>query len=121
MRERPTEHQAMRLAMQLHNLPGHPHWSEAIDWRPGRWDPLINAPTRGSPILHIRGRASDGRVFEPMHYACGDGDGLMPSFDGWFVPVTDSRGKVLAYHQVDPVEWQPLGAKAVCHEGSPNE
>lgn len=94
------------LDLCLHS-PGHgrPHWSESVDWRPGRWDPLNSAPTRGTPIMRVRGRTADGRVIEDMHYACGDGDGLMPPFDGWFAPDSDG------FYQVSPVEWQPQRAK----------
>lgn len=85
---------------------GRPHWSEAVDWRPGRWDPMNSAPTRGYPILHVRGRTLDGKIIEDMHYACGDGDGLMPPFDGWFAPEPGGAG----FYQVRPVEWQPQRA-----------
>lgn len=82
-----------------------PHWSENVEWRPGRWDPLSNAPVLGSPVLWVRGRTEDGHVIERMHYACGDGDGLIPPFDGWF--TDDGYG---GFVQVFPVEWQPLRA-----------
>lgn len=85
---------------------GRPHWSEAIEWRPGRWDPMNSAPMRGNPIMRVRGRTQDGHVIEDMHYACGDGDGLMPPFDGWFAPDLNGSG----FHQVRPVEWQPQRA-----------
>jgi hypothetical protein len=102
---------ARRLAEQLHNPPAHPHWSEAVDWRPGRWDPMSTAPRAGNPIMHVRGRTADGRIVEPMHYACGDGDGLMPPFDGWFVPYGgDASTRRDGFYQVRPVEWQPLRA-----------
>lgn len=104
------EHEAMRYEMQLHSPPERPHWSESVDWPADRWDPLINAPQLGYPIMHVRGRTADGKIVEPMHKANGDGDGLMPPFDGWFVPVRNSRGKLLMYQQVSPVEWQPLRA-----------
>ncbi len=81
----------------------HPHWSEAGDWRPGRWDPMVNAPSRGN-ILNVRGRGAQGETFEPMHYACGGGE-EQPYFVGWFVP--DTCG---GFVQVHPVEWQPLRA-----------
>lgn len=112
---RTPTHQAMTLDMTLHNPPAHPHWSEGIDWPADRWDPMVNAPRAGYPILEVRGRTKDGSIVEPMHYACGDGDGLMPAFDGWFVPVKDSNGRVSYNQEVRPVEWQPLradGAKA---------
>lgn len=94
----------------------HPHWSLAVQWRPGRWDPMSNAPSEGYPILHVRGRTADGRIVEPMHRACGDGDGLMPPFNGWFVPsgasgifgTADYRHN--GFYEVRPVEWQPLTA-----------
>ena len=106
-----VQHQAMAQAMQLHNPPAYPHWSEAVDWRPGRWDPMVNAPRAGYPILHVRGREANGRVVEPMLYACGDGDGLMPPFVGWFVPY-GKTGE--GFYEVEPVEWQPL--RAAQHE-----
>lgn len=101
------EHLAMRLAMTLHNPPAHPHWSESVDWPDDRWDPLCNAPIGGYPMLHLRGRTADGQIVEPMHRACGDGDGLMPPFDGWFAPSIGIAG----FDQVQPVEWQPLRAR----------
>lgn len=82
-----------------------PHWSEGIEWPPGRWDPMINAPRAGYPILEVRGRTAEGLVIEPCHYACGDGDGLMPPFDGWFRPMAGG-----GYIEVSIVEWQPLRA-----------
>ena len=91
-----------------------PHWSETVVWRDGRFDPMSNAPTTGWPILHVRGRTADGKLLEPMHYACGDGDGLMPPFDGWFLPNENASG----YYQVSPVEWQPLRASPQEHEES---
>jgi hypothetical protein len=105
------EHKAMKLAMTLHNPPSHPHWSEAVDWTADRWDPMCNAPVAGYPILHVRGRTAEGKVIEPIHYACGDGDGMMPPFDGWFAPYKDASG----YYQVRPVEWQPLRAGSEAH------
>lgn len=89
---------------------GVPHWSVGIEWRPGRWDPMSNAPTAGYPILEVRGRTSDGRLLEPMHFAFGGGE-EQPAFRGWFVPRGDRNS---GFYQVDPVEWQPLTA-------SPNE
>jgi hypothetical protein len=100
------EHTAMRLAMTLHNPPEHPHWSEGIDWPADRWDPMVNAPRAGYPILHVRGREKDGRIVEPIHFAESDGDGLQPPFIGWFRPNSESSG----FHEVSPVEWQPLRA-----------
>lgn len=90
------------LKIVLHNPPLYPHWSTTIVWRHNRWDPMSNAPRRGYPILMVRARDVKGRILEPMHYACGDGDGLMPSFDGWFVPSGNG------FVEVTPVEWQPL-------------
>lgn len=78
-----------------------------MEWHVDRWDPLSNAPTDGYPILHVRGRGKAGEIFEPMHKANGDGDGVMPPFDGWFVPCGNG------YTQVFPVEWQPLRALVV--------
>lgn len=99
----------------------HPHWSESVDWRPGRWDPLDNAPSEGSPILNVRGRLADGTIVEPMHRACGDGDGLMPPFNGWFVPCKTLFGPTVGdgFHEVSPVEWQPLRAAPTVTE-TPN-
>lgn len=84
-----------------------PHWSDGIEWRAGRWDPMSNAPSTGSKIMHVRGRSAEGRILEPMHYASGGGE-EQPCFDGWFVPYANgTRG----FHQVHPVEWQPLRAQ----------
>lgn len=92
--------------MNMHSYT-QPHWSVGIKWRDGRWDPLTNAPTRGNIIMSVRGRDREGRIYEPVHYAHGDGDGLMPPFIGWFRPATESRGFI----EVSICEWQPLWAK----------
>lgn len=81
------------------------HWSERIEWRPGRWDPMSNAPMTG-PIVHVRGRDKNGVLLEPMHYAYGGGE-EQPPFRGWFIPYSNPK---LGFHQVNPVEWQPLKA-----------
>ncbi|GKS92758.1 hypothetical protein [Acidovorax sp. SUPP2539] len=86
----------------------HPHWSETVEWRSGRWDAMSSAPTRGYPILNVRGRDEAGRLLEPMHYAFGDGDGMMPAFGGWFVPYANRND---GFYEVRPVEWQPLRAE----------
>lgn len=97
------------LLERLHK-PERPHWSVGIDWPADRWDPMSNAPSAGYPILDIRVRDEAGRVYEPVHYACGDGDGLMPSFDGWFCAYSlDKNG---GFYQIDAVEWQPLRVRA---------
>lgn len=96
------------LQMTLHNPPAYPHWSEAIEWRAGRWDPMSNAPRGGHPIIEFRVRTAEGKIIEPVHYACGDGDGLMPPYDGWFTPYQPNR--VGGFYEVSPVEWQPLRA-----------
>jgi len=97
----------LALELTLHNPPAHPHWSESVEWRHNRWDPMSTAPRRGYPIMNVRGRSADGSILEPMHYACGDGDGLMPPFDGWFVPYGSGRS---GFYQVRPLEWQPIRA-----------
>lgn len=84
-----------------------PHWSECIEWRPGRWDPMANAPSRGSSILKVRGRDAKGAILEPMHFAEGGGE-EQPSFKGWFVPYGDGMS---GSYEVHPVEWQPLRAR----------
>lgn len=66
---------------------------------------MSNAPTRGK-ILEIRGRTKEGAIVAPMHYAYGDGDGMMPPFIGWFIPDGSGRG----FYEVTPFEWQPLNA-----------
>jgi|GEM_PF-5481224 len=58
--------------------------------------------------MEVRGRAKDGTILEPMHRAYGDGDGMMPSFNGWFVPYQPNREG--GFYEVHPVEWQPLHA-----------
>lgn len=92
------------LPQTLHNPPRYPHWSESVEWRAGRWDPMCNAPQR-SHVLEVRGRDKKGKVLEPIHWADGDGDGLMPAFTGWF--IKNGNG----YLGVEPIEWQPLRAK----------
>lgn len=84
----------------------HPHWSGAIEWRPGRWDAISSAPSSGTLIMHIRGRHENGVILEPMHYACGGGED-QPPFEGWFIPDGSGSG----FYQVHPVEWQPLRAQ----------
>jgi hypothetical protein len=91
---------------------GQPHWSLGIDWRAGRFDPMTNAPSKGFPILNIRGRDKDGKLLEPMHFACGGGED-QPAFRGWFVPFTDPKS---GFYEVTPVEWQPLSASPVALE-----
>lgn len=103
MKRDTQEHQQMRHAMQLHNPPVFPHWSEGIEWPASRWDPMVNAPRAGYPILQIRCRLADGRIAEPVHYACGGGD-EQPPFDGWFEPAGSG------FQEVAAVEWQPLRA-----------
>ncbi len=90
--------------INVHNPPLKPHWSEAIEWRDGRWDPMSNAPSEGSPIMEVRGRGEKGEIFEDMHYAYGGGED-QPYFRGWFIP--SGQG----FMQVRPVEWQPKRAK----------
>jgi hypothetical protein len=105
----PTQRQRNReflLPITLHT-DARPHWSTTVDWRRDRWDPMTNAPRDGYPILMVRGRTAEGKVLEPMHYACGDGDGLMAPFDGWFVPYGNGCD---GFYQVRPVEWQPIRA-----------
>lgn len=98
------DHKEFFTRAQLH-ADHHPHWSLSVKWRKDRWDHLSFAPVRGYPIQHIKGRTKDGEIIKDMHYACGDGDGLMPPFDGWFAPYPDRES---GFYQVFPVEWQPL-------------
>lgn len=100
---RPRNPEALEL--QLHT-PTRPHWSQGIEWRDGRWDPMSSAPCRGYPILQIRGRENDGRIFEPMHWASDLSGEEQPAFEGWFVPMGEK-----SWAQVHPVEWQPLRAQ----------
>lgn len=83
--------------------PARPHWSVSCEWRPGRWDPMSNAP---ASTREIRGRDARGNLLEPMHFACAMSGEDLPSFCGWFMPNTSGRG----FHQVSPVEWQPVTA-----------
>lgn len=102
----------MRMHAPQH---GKPHWSETVEWRPDRWDPMDNAPTEGQ-ILEVRGRDAAGSVLEPMHYAYGGGD-EQPAFRGWFVPFKSGRG----FFQVSPVEWQPLRVPTTSISGQTKE
>ena len=87
------------------------HWSEDVEWRHDRWDPMCNGPIDGYPIVHVRGRTKIGNIIEPIHYAYGDGDGLMPAFIGWFMPSGRyPDGRPSGFQQVFPVEWQPIRA-----------
>jgi hypothetical protein len=79
------------------------HWSESVDWRPGRWDPMSNAPAMDAPLTEIRVRDAKGRIYEPVHWAQGGGE-EQPPFRGWFVRTPNIN------YGVDPVEWQPLRA-----------
>lgn len=101
----------MALEMTLHNPPAHPHWSVATEWRPGRWDPMTNAPT-GPRCLDIRGRSAEGILLEPMHFAEDLSGEDQPGFSGWFLPypMTDGRSHS-GYYQVRPIEWQPMSAQ----------
>ena len=92
--------------INLHSQ-AHPHWSQTVEWRAGRFDPMSNAPTKGYPILHVRGRDKDGKLLEPMHFADGGGE-EQPPFRGWFMPYGD---RTSGFYEVRPVEWQPLRAE----------
>ncbi len=66
------------------------------------WKPIGTYPMTG-PVLHVEARGRDGTIYPDAHYACGDGDGLMPPFDGWFEPMSGGRG----FSQIrKPVEWR---------------
>jgi hypothetical protein len=67
----------------------------------------------GYPILHVRGITKEGVIIPDMHYACGDGDGLMAPFDGWFEPCKNGMG----FTEVKPVAWQPIEAEPYDSEG----
>ena len=77
-------------------------------WLPGLWIQMNLVPRwmkHEYPIVNVEGLLKDGSIVI-MHYAYGDGDGMMPSFCGWFVEVKS------AYHHwyrgIDPVAWRPL-------------
>ncbi len=83
----------------------HQRWQP---WLPGIWVPMRYVPEgciRGYPIRHLRGLLADGRVVE-MHYACGDGDGLMPPFEGWFEQV--GEGPRRWFREVEPRAWMEM-------------
>lgn len=67
------------------------------------WHPMSTAPRDATWfIAQTRDRTS-----YRVHYGCGDGDGLMPPFDGFFRAI-ESGGKVLYYQQVERlIEWRP--------------
>lgn len=67
------------------------------------WKPISCAPQgEGWHVQWIMGRLPGG-IEVPVHYAFGDGEGLMPPFRGWFRKCGkhDMCG-------VDPTEWRPL-------------
>lgn len=82
--------------------PSHPHWSEGIEWRDGRWDPMSNAPMSA---MDVRGRDAQGKIIERMHYAEDLSGECQPPFCGWFEQRSGMN------FPVSPVEWQPLRAK----------
>lgn len=53
----------------------------------------------------------DGINLYPIaaHYACGDGDGLMPRFDGWF-KWSGGRGSGFIPAPTGPAGWTPISA-----------
>lgn len=64
------------------------------------WEPIETAPRNAT---WIKVRLADATVVE-AHFASGDGDGLMPSYHGWFV----WRGYYFGECHPDPTHWQPL-------------
>jgi hypothetical protein len=79
------------------------HWSDDVDWRPGRWDDLSSAP---KDCTNVRGRDADGKLLEPMHWASDLSGEDQPAFHGWFLPYKEGGG----FYQCRPVSWQPLRA-----------
>lgn len=64
------------------------------------WQPIETAPRNAT---WIKVRLADATEVE-AHFASGDGDGLMPSYHGWFV----RRGDYFGECHPDPTHWQPL-------------
>lgn len=63
---------------------------------------MLYVPRRvkhGYPMPWVEGLLGDDTVVL-MHYAYGDGDGLMPPFEGWF------RRNGTYYSEVKPVAWR---------------
>ena len=53
------------------------------------WQPMATAPRDCTWIIARNKRGNEYRV----HYACGDGDGLMPPFDGFFEQMGSGRNQ----------------------------
>jgi len=88
-------------------------------WFPGFWRSMDDMPRyviHGYPILWVEGLLRDGSVVR-MHKANGDGDGLMPPFDGWFKGFmvkhwsNERQGMIEReeYSEVDPIAWRLIG------------
>lgn len=95
-----------------------PHWSNGIEWRPGRWDPIANAP-RSHQRIRIRehnGTVRDNCHFV-MHGVVRDGGYHDLAAGSWTFEVIGQQGQVLMYRAVNvPIEWQPMRAQTTVED-----
>lgn len=65
------------------------------------WRSMKSAPFDASWVEVI---LASGEVHR-SHWACGDGDGLMPPFEGWFVQVGEGVSRYFRGIP-DPIGWR---------------
>lgn len=69
------------------------------------WKPILTAPRN---CTHLRVMMWDGTIHEDAHWASDFSGDEQPPFDGWFVPVNDSSGKVTSYSGIKTPKWWAL-------------
>lgn len=70
------------------------------------WNTMGSAPLDATEVRVVM---KDGTVHERAHWACDLSGEEQPAFRGWFVPSTDSSGRVDGYVGIaEPVGWQSL-------------
>lgn len=86
-----------------------PHWSNSIEWRPGRWDPIATAP-RSHQLIRVRNLAGHvtERVCFWMHGAMVNGSHDLNA-GTWWQNDRDAAGNLIGHRHVrDAIEWQPM-------------
>jgi len=69
------------------------------------WHPMSTAPRN---CTHVRLLMSDGTIHENAHWASDFSGEEQPAFEGWFIPMLNTEGKLLGYEEVvGPKGWQP--------------